>query len=406
MQKIYAFLFFLLIFFTFFLRFYKLTEFPPSLYQDETAIGYNAYLILEKGVDEYGKSFPVYFQSFGDYKLPVYIYTTAVFMKIFGYGEFAVRAPSALAGSLSVILLFILLRRLTKDNGLAFTASFLLAINPWHLQFSRAGFEVNLALFFALLGTTFFIVGIEEKKYLLIPAALSFALSLYSYNVTRLLIPLFIILLVALYWPKLRKISFAYLTFLNIFMLVLLLPFLQTLFMSSGVYSAKTNLISSTDILVKNVEMRSYLESLPGWYTKLFYNNYIAIFLQYIQNIANIISGSFFFTQGTPHPNQGIGNVGTFYLFELPFFVLGIIIFFTKKIHSLRVFFWWLIVTVLTLALSKDVPHATRGYFLVIPIIVFTAQGILFFFEYLKHMHIYPLLKNVLVGLTLLFCCI
>lgn len=67
--------------FAFILRFYKLGEIPNGLYQDETAIGYNAYSILNIGKDEYGKDFPLYFKSFGDWKLPVYIYSTALSIK-------------------------------------------------------------------------------------------------------------------------------------------------------------------------------------------------------------------------------------------------------------------------------------------------------------------------------------
>src|SRR5258706_1583069 len=84
-----------------FLRFYKLTEIPNGFNQDESSIGYNAYSILRTGKDEYGKSFPVYFKSFGDQKLPVYIYLTAATESIFGLNEFAVRFPSAALGTLT-----------------------------------------------------------------------------------------------------------------------------------------------------------------------------------------------------------------------------------------------------------------------------------------------------------------
>src|SRR5579871_2422481 len=88
------------------LRFYKLGQDPPGLYVDEASIGYNAKLILQKGVDEYGVSHPLFFKAFGEYKMPLYIYAVALSLKTFGINDFAVRFPSALSGFLTVIVFF------------------------------------------------------------------------------------------------------------------------------------------------------------------------------------------------------------------------------------------------------------------------------------------------------------
>jgi len=69
-------------------RVYKIAEIPPSLYWDEASIGYNAYSIAETGKDEWGESFPLHFRAFGEFKLPVYIYSVVPFVKIFGLNEF------------------------------------------------------------------------------------------------------------------------------------------------------------------------------------------------------------------------------------------------------------------------------------------------------------------------------
>ncbi len=86
----------LILFIGIFLRFFRLGEVPNGLNQDETSIGYNAYSILKTGKDEHGKFMPLYFKSFNDFKLPVYIYLTAASEMIFGVTAFAVRFPSAL----------------------------------------------------------------------------------------------------------------------------------------------------------------------------------------------------------------------------------------------------------------------------------------------------------------------
>jgi 4-amino-4-deoxy-L-arabinose transferase-like glycosyltransferase len=401
-----------------FLRFYKLTAIPNGFNQDESAIGYNAYSILKTGKDEYSKPYPLYFKSFGDQKLPAYIYMTAISESIFGPNEFAVRLPSALLGSLSVLIIYFLLKEIlnigesqkkVKDHfelldsrgrgndiknrndqtywkfeignlkfDIPLIAALLLAVNPWHLFFSRAAFEDNAALTFALLGVWMFLTGTRTRKwwYFLI-SILGFVLSLYSYNVTRLLSPLLLLTLILTNRktlktiPRREKIGYA------IFLLILLTPFILTFLSPAGAASANGALITSTDIQAKDIEMRSYLSTGPASIIgKIFFNKFIFMGWQYLQNIIASLSTDFFFISGSNHGSQGIGDAGGFYLFEFPLIILGLITIIRNKIKKLYFFIIWAIIALLVLSLSKIVPHATRGYFLVIPLEVFSALGL------------------------------
>lgn len=368
----------LIIFIAFFLRFYKLSEIPNGLYQDETAIGYNAYSILETGKDEHGKTYPVYFKSFGDYKLPVYFYLTSFSVDVFGLNAFAVRFPSAFLGSLAVIVFYFLLKDLTQNKTLALVSAFFLAVNPWHLHFSRAGFEVNIALFFTLVGCWIFIKGIESKRHIYFyPAILAFVLSVYSYNVTRLLSPLILGIFIVFYFAKVSKISKKQLAVFIIFSIVILLPFIYTFFSSGGVSSARGALLTSADVQAESVELRSYLFHSSSLFGKIFFNSWVLLLWYYLRNLASAFSTTFFFVSGSLHGNQGIGNFGAMYLFQIPLCVIGIVSIVRKKVTSLAIFIAWAIVTVLVLSLSKEVPHATRGYFLVIPLTLFSSHGVL-----------------------------
>src|SRR5579872_2965887 len=148
----------------FFLRFYKLGEVPNGLYRDETAIGYNAYSILQTGKDEYGKFMPLYFKSFGDWKLPVYIYSTVASIRLFGLTAFAVRFPSAFFGLLTVIISYFFVTEITQNKKLGLIVSLLLAINPWMLFYNRATFEVSICLFFLCLGSWLIFLGLQRGK--------------------------------------------------------------------------------------------------------------------------------------------------------------------------------------------------------------------------------------------------
>jgi len=135
-----------------FLRFYNLSNNPPGLYVDEASIGYNALSILETGRGEYGKAFPVYFRSFGDYKMPLYIYLSVIPIKLFGLNPFSIRFCSAFFGSLSIILIYFLVKKLFSQKSsflpLSIVSSVIFAISPWSIFNSRAAFEVETALFF------------------------------------------------------------------------------------------------------------------------------------------------------------------------------------------------------------------------------------------------------------------
>ena len=85
------------------LRLFALGSNPPGLYWDEVSLGYNAYSILKTGHDEHNRFLPIdTFKAFGDYKPPGYIYATVPSIALFGLNNFAVRLPSALAGTLLV----------------------------------------------------------------------------------------------------------------------------------------------------------------------------------------------------------------------------------------------------------------------------------------------------------------
>ena len=150
-------LFVLIVFVAAGLRLFSLGQMPPSLNWDEISHGYNAYSILRTGKDEWGENFPLIFRAYGDYKLPVYIYLTALSEFFLGITAFAVRLPSALAGVGSVIFSYLLAKELFKKKEVAIITSLLVAIEPWSLFLSRGAFEANLALCLFVAGVYFFI---------------------------------------------------------------------------------------------------------------------------------------------------------------------------------------------------------------------------------------------------------
>src|SRR3989338_3315906 len=193
-------IFFAIIVLAFILRFSKLGEVPLSLNWDEVSNAYNAYSILKTGRDEYGNFLPLTNRSFDDYKPPLYMYLEIPVVVLLGLTPLAARLPSAFFGFLTVPVVYFLTKRLFEDSSLithhsslknvALLAMFFLAISPWHIQFSRVGFEANVGLFFTVFSFTLFLyaLGIKNSQFskfskiFFLLSAIFFGFSFYAYH--------------------------------------------------------------------------------------------------------------------------------------------------------------------------------------------------------------------------------
>lgn len=369
----------------FILRFYKLGVIPAGLAQDETSIGYNAYSILETGKDEYGVLYPVNFKAFGEYKLPGYIYLTVPSILYFGNTPLAVRLPSAIFGFLTVVVFYFFMKRLTNREDLSVIGTFLLAINPWHIHFSRAAFEVTPALFFIVIGSYLFLESIKNKKHLLLGlSAIFFVLSIYTYNICRVFSPLLFVIMLYHFRNEinLRKTNWILSLIPAVF---ITFPFLFSIFNKGGVSSTAGTLIySSAPVQARLLEDRSIVFMQNPILAKLLFNKFILTGLEYIKNIISYFSVSFLFLTGSDHGNHGIGNVGMFYIFDFILIVSGVVSYIKKNEKWITLMFLWILAEILVAAFTRESPHGTRGFFLIPPLIVIGAFGAKSIYVYIE----------------------
>lgn len=202
------FILFSILFLALTLRVYKIGEVPLSLNRDEVGLGYDAYSLLITGRDQFGKFLPLTLRSSDDYKPASYAYFTAPYIAIFGPNEIAVRLPSAILGTLTVLVTYFLVRELffsTYRSVLPLLTSFFVAVSPWHIQFSRAAFEANVSLFLLVSGVAFFLRGIRIGGYNFFISGCYLGLSLLTYHAARFMAPFLLVLLVLLHHKKLKK---------------------------------------------------------------------------------------------------------------------------------------------------------------------------------------------------------
>lgn len=173
-----------------FFRFYKLGSIPPGPEWDEASVGYNAFSIAQTGKDEWGNRFPLIFQAFGDYKNPLYIYLTAIFVNFFGLSIITIRLINAIAGSLFILVIYLIGSKVfNKKIGLL--ASLFLAFSPFGLFFSRiSGDGIILSSFLVATGVLMEIYYLKNQRFLFFLLSVVFlTLSMFSYNLGRIVAP-------------------------------------------------------------------------------------------------------------------------------------------------------------------------------------------------------------------------
>lgn len=159
---------------------------PPGLYNDEASIGYNAWAIAHGGLDEHGAHLPLFFQAFGEYKSPVYIYTLAPLTWLGTLSPALVRLPAAFSGIAIAALAGVLALRLTGSRVAAALSVLSAGLEPWLWTDSRVAFEpieMTLLLVFALVVLS---RRPSPRPVGFLVAGTAIALSAYTYSSARL----------------------------------------------------------------------------------------------------------------------------------------------------------------------------------------------------------------------------
>jgi len=395
--KVKIFLLGLIILLASFLRLYKLNFYPAGFNADEAAIGYNAYSLIQTGKDEHGNFWPIHFKSFGDFKPGGYFYVVLPFVKILGLTELAVRLPSAFFGVLSVFLIYLLVLELFQSFPLALFSSFFLAISPWHLHFSRGGWETNVATTFILLGFWFFLKGIKNQRLFLF-SALSFVFSMYTYHSARVVVPLLVFGLLIFY----RKSLFNQLKWLfisGILGIIFLLPLVFSFLSKTAVSRfSGVGFLSDTGPLWRVNELRGEHQNWHAPEAVLLHNKFLTYGLSFLENYFDHFQGEFLFLSGDEIERNRIPGNGQMYLFDILLLPLGIYFFLKNKPKNWQLVFWWLGSAPIAAAMTFQTPHAIRAHNMIIPLVIISSYGFYNLVIWAK-----SLSKETVI---LLYCCI
>ena len=164
-----------------YLRVYRLEQMPPGIFVDETNAALDAIEIMEGRHDSpFGT---------GWFETPtMYAYYLVGLFKIFGTTFVSLKLASLLPAIITVLLLYPL-ARLMFGAPTALAATFLLAVNRWHFNMSRWGWNEVAPPLFQLGATYFLLRGVRSRQ--LRDFALGgilLGLGMYTYLASRLVV--------------------------------------------------------------------------------------------------------------------------------------------------------------------------------------------------------------------------
>lgn len=365
---------YLIIFLSAVLRFWQINKIP-SLNPDEAALGYNAYSLIESGRDEHGFSYPLHFKSFGDYKPGAYVYLALPFIKIFTLTPLAVRLPNIILSILTIYILYKFIYLLSKSEKLSLLTALVLAISPWHLQFSRGAWESSTALFFILLGFYWlYKYLLENQKIFLYLFPLPLVLAIATYHSARIVAPILLVFVLILNFKKIFKKEFIIPIFIGLILsLPVLFSFIKnggaTRFGGVGLTADQGPLSRSEELLNQHGNTKII--------NRVFHNRRFLYTLSWLEKYTSHFNLNFLFLNGDEVPRSKNPDMGQLYLIELPFLILGIIqLLKSKNTHLKQFTFLFLAISPLASSLTFQAPSALRALPMVIPLSILISLGL------------------------------
>ena len=394
----------LIILLSIFLRLWKITEVPVSLFGDELDVGYQAYSILKTGRDYNGNFLPLHFHSQAEWRTPLYLYSAVPTVAVFGISPLGVRLPAAFFGILGVWAMYLMVSEMVngqwsmirnkKNNliinnqSLPIVASFLLAISPWHIQYSRAAFEVTELLAFLLFGIYFFFRSLKDNGKYLWLSVIFFVLTPWVYSSAKLFTPFFMLFILMIFWKEILSLRRKEIVKAVLMGLVLGVPLIYSTIFGGGsqrfgyisVFTDPTmegdvGFARLNDASVEGVD-RTIVQKISS---RVIHNKYTFWGNKVADNYFSSFSTNFLFNMGDLNRRHNIEGMGEFYKADAIPLLLGIILFFAfyKNTKAKLFLLLWILLGVFPSSITRDGGnHATRLILILPPLMFLISYGI------------------------------
>ncbi len=365
------------------LRLVYLNSAPSTIFEDEILHGYLGKFLWQNGIDLYGNHWPLlYFDKFGDYFIIGPIYLSGLAVHLLGNTDFAIRFPTAVLGSFTILVFYFITKLWTKSTQTALLSSVLLALLPWHVVLSRVTAESIMESLFILIGLIGLIQFYRKQKlpYIwLVFTVISFCFAGWLYHVSRLAVPMILLsasVLFASTRVHLGKKVALFITTLGFFLIVI---YIFSTPWGKG-RASQTSIFSPTSpTLIRTTELSNNLGPNNVFLARAFYNKVIGYFWDFGREYVRYFSLDFLLYNGWQNTMYQVPHTGPVY-----FTVIGglLILFlpFGKRLTLSPKAFLGL---VLFLAIAPipasftiiDSPNLRRSLLLVFPLLMLSALG-------------------------------
>ncbi len=368
-------------------RLWQLGSNPGILNRDEAAIGYNAFLLQHTGMDEWQARWPLTLRSFGDYKLIGYPFLVVQLFRVFGASDLIVRLPSAVAGLLTVVAIYLLSMRIFTNKQSGFLIIALAVLTPVLFFYSRIAFEATVSLCYFLFFLVCILRPVDRKTVVfdLIGVLLLIA-ALFTYNTPFILLP-FILLSV----PFLRGVK-NYRTWAFLFSALFVVLIIAAMVLLKAAQQKNGITIFADENTTYRYPI--YRQSFTGLAQNLLGNKYVYYGEIIFKNYLHSFSPEFLVFHGGPHPWHALPGWGHILLPQYILSLSGVAIsiwalikqkiykpIFLKKIISAPLLdttagrdimlLFWLGISLIPSVITVDAPHATRSLFFFVTLILF-----------------------------------
>lgn len=301
-----------------FLLFLRVDEVPIPYHTDEAGAIYDGVSIAKYHCDRYSVRFPVYFMNYGTHgSSALYGYSAAIIFSLLGYSITAARLPAIILSLLASSALTMIMRREKGDMASLLTIAFF-CILPFSIMHSRWGLDAYLLFPMLTISCSIFRYTVETGKIKwFVLTGISFGITLYSYSVSYILLPL-LLGVNLMYLLLIKKINRKQILAMGIPLFCLAVPLIMMIAVNNGfIPEIRTRFFSIPKLSsygVSDLRLKNIIDNLSFGHYNIFYRIFVDDFLLY----------------------NAIPRFGTVYFISIPLVIYGFFLSLKGMIHSFQ----------------------------------------------------------------------